>query len=390
LAANGEMFDYLATLGKFPEPICRFYFKQLLSALDYINSKGYCHRDLKPENLFFDEQFNLKLADFGFATVLQGKLGDGNLTTILGTESYMAPELSIKSQKYHGVPADLFSASVILFIFMTGRPPFRSAHPKDDRYGKMCRNQHKNFWKDIIARGHNLDTSFMELLTSLFAFDPVNRPSIAEIMTSPWMKGQTATHEEAYAWLSKGKQKVDKSMADQKIKDDEDKKKQKAQKNPNQNMAFTETVAHRGEGRSEKSEKKIANDALMAEKLEAMDLNRMSLPVKCCDGILPNTLISGLDRKTFVEHCMQTSSVLALGDLDWNVEKFRAKFVTKGTEMPGDGSEVGVSVTLTECGRGLKYVDISRTSGSAIKFMEIRDNFRQEFEKLLPELEPTA
>jgi len=50
IASNGEMFDYLATLGKFPEQICRFYFKQLLSALNYIHAKGYCHRDLKPEN----------------------------------------------------------------------------------------------------------------------------------------------------------------------------------------------------------------------------------------------------------------------------------------------------------------------------------------------------
>jgi len=104
----------------------------------------------------------LKLADFGFATILGGKQGDGHLTTILGTESYMAPELGIKSNNYHGAPADLFSSAVILFIFMTGRPPFRAAHPKDERYGKMCRNMHKNFWKDLVARGHKLDTAFME------------------------------------------------------------------------------------------------------------------------------------------------------------------------------------------------------------------------------------
>jgi len=127
-----------------------------------MHGQGYCHRDLKPENLFFDDQFNLKLADFGFATVLQGKESDGNLHTILGTESYMAPELNIKTNRYHGVPADLFSAAVILFIFMTGRPPFRCATPKDDRYGNMCRNQHKKFWTQICTKGHKLDTSFME------------------------------------------------------------------------------------------------------------------------------------------------------------------------------------------------------------------------------------
>lgn len=64
-------------------------------ALYYLHSKGYAHRDLKPENVLFDKDFNLKIADFGFATLLD-KYGDGKLKTILGTEGYMAPELNAK------------------------------------------------------------------------------------------------------------------------------------------------------------------------------------------------------------------------------------------------------------------------------------------------------
>jgi len=45
--------------------------------LEYCNSQGITHRDLKPENLLFDEIFNLKVADFGFATAIAGKNGDG-------------------------------------------------------------------------------------------------------------------------------------------------------------------------------------------------------------------------------------------------------------------------------------------------------------------------
>jgi serine/threonine protein kinase len=51
---------------------------------------------MKPENLLFDENFNLKIADFGFATALEGKDGSGYLRTVLGTESYMAPEIHAK------------------------------------------------------------------------------------------------------------------------------------------------------------------------------------------------------------------------------------------------------------------------------------------------------
>jgi len=42
---------------------------------------------MKPENLLFDKNFILKIADFGFSTLLQGRDGSGYNKTILGTES---------------------------------------------------------------------------------------------------------------------------------------------------------------------------------------------------------------------------------------------------------------------------------------------------------------
>lgn len=67
LATGGELFDYVATTGKFSEKISRFYFHQLIEGLDYVHQQGITHRDLKPENVLFDSKFNLKIADFGFA-----------------------------------------------------------------------------------------------------------------------------------------------------------------------------------------------------------------------------------------------------------------------------------------------------------------------------------
>ena len=54
LATGGELFDYVATTGRFNEPIARFYFRQLIEGLDYVHQKGVTHRDLKPENVLFD------------------------------------------------------------------------------------------------------------------------------------------------------------------------------------------------------------------------------------------------------------------------------------------------------------------------------------------------
>ena len=73
LATGGELFEYISTTGPFDERYCRFYFRQLIYGLEYIHSRGICHRDLKPENLLLDENFNMKIADFGFACPIKGR-----------------------------------------------------------------------------------------------------------------------------------------------------------------------------------------------------------------------------------------------------------------------------------------------------------------------------
>ena len=66
LMEGGEIFDYVA-LKHFDQPICRYVFNELLSALSFIHKAGVSHRDLKPENIMLDGQFNVKIAEFGFA-----------------------------------------------------------------------------------------------------------------------------------------------------------------------------------------------------------------------------------------------------------------------------------------------------------------------------------
>ena len=95
----------------------------MILGLEYMHNAGFAHRDLKPDNLLLDKNFNLKIADFGFAGPIAGRFGDGYLTTYLGTRPYMAPEIS-EHKAYKGEIVDIFAACIILFIMISGTPPF--------------------------------------------------------------------------------------------------------------------------------------------------------------------------------------------------------------------------------------------------------------------------
>ena len=76
LAPNGELYEYLRHTGHFQEELARFYFRQLIDGLAYMHSQGIAHRDLKLENLLLDDEFNLKIADFGFSSKADGEKDD--------------------------------------------------------------------------------------------------------------------------------------------------------------------------------------------------------------------------------------------------------------------------------------------------------------------------
>lgn len=120
---GGEFFTLLRQIIRFPAENVRFYSSQIILAIEYLHSKDIIYRDLKPENILIDRKGYLKLTDFGFAKIVNGKT-----YTMCGTPEYMAPEVIMKGAGYD-LTADWWSFGVFLFEMIEGQPPFFDDNP---------------------------------------------------------------------------------------------------------------------------------------------------------------------------------------------------------------------------------------------------------------------
>ncbi|KAJ7155501.1 kinase-like domain-containing protein [Mycena crocata] len=116
---GGELFEYLCKKGRLPTEEALGYFQQIIAAIDYCHQFNIAHRDLKPENILLDEDFNVKIADFGMAAWQ----ANGMLRTSCGSPHYAAPEI-VSAKAYNGSAADIWSCGVILHALLAGRLPF--------------------------------------------------------------------------------------------------------------------------------------------------------------------------------------------------------------------------------------------------------------------------
>ncbi|EDV29580.1 uncharacterized protein TRIADDRAFT_49700 [Trichoplax adhaerens] len=164
--SGGELFDYLVKKGRLSPKEARKYFRQIISALDFCQSHCICHRDLKPENLLLDGKMNIKVADFGMASLQKI------------SPHYVCPEI-IRGEKYDGRKADVWSAGVILFALLVGSLPF-----DDENLRRLL---------DKVKKGNFSIPDFVpsecqDLLKRMIEKDPEKRYSIADVYKHPWMK----------------------------------------------------------------------------------------------------------------------------------------------------------------------------------------------------------
>ncbi|XP_047005202.1 phosphorylase b kinase gamma catalytic chain, skeletal muscle/heart isoform isoform X3 [Schistocerca americana] len=190
LCKNGELFDYLTSVVALSEKKTRYIMRQLFEALQYVHGKNIVHRDLKPENILLDDNFNIKLTDFGFARVV--KPGE-KLFDLCGTPGYLAPEVlkcnMFETAEGYSYDVDIWACGVIMFTLLVGCPPFW--HRKQMVMLRKIMEGDFSFtspeWADITEPPK-------DLIRKLLVVDPNERISIKEALNHPFF--QIMEHKE--------------------------------------------------------------------------------------------------------------------------------------------------------------------------------------------------
>ncbi len=182
LATGGDLFDKIEPDVGIEEEIAHFYFKQLISAVDFIHARGVAHRDLKPENIFLDNGGNLKIGDFGLAALFRhSKSGKRRKChTMCGSPPYIAPEV-IKGS-YAPDIADVWSCGVILFVLMCGITPWDEPLDCDPDFKRFVQQGGKTLEHPWSI----LPLPVLSLLRGMLKLDPEKRFKIDDVRKHPW------------------------------------------------------------------------------------------------------------------------------------------------------------------------------------------------------------
>ena len=230
---GGELFTKIATQGKLSDNVTKRYFHQIMDAVKFCHNLFVCHRDIKPENILLDAHDNVKIADFGFASIMEPEPGsdvgtDGNdtntrlvtigedsknngpieplrdfvpgsdeslppkpnkfrnlpskrmqkMSTMCGTTQYMAPEI-VNRDSYRGDKADIWSCGIVLFVLLAGYLPFDS-HDSEIVIQKIKAGMFEipSFISDLAR----------DVIAKMLTPNPLFRPGAKTILSHQWLQ----------------------------------------------------------------------------------------------------------------------------------------------------------------------------------------------------------
>ncbi|KDP36877.1 hypothetical protein JCGZ_08168 [Jatropha curcas] len=180
LCSGGELFDRIIARGSYTEREAASIMRQIVNVVHACHFMGVMHRDLKPENFLLvskEEKSPLKATDFGLSVFIeQGKI----YRDIVGSAYYVAPEVLNRN---YGKEIDVWSAGVILYILLSGAPPFWGENEKGifEAVAKGQLDLQSSPWPKISS-------SAKDLIKKMLTRDPKKRITAAQALEHPWLK----------------------------------------------------------------------------------------------------------------------------------------------------------------------------------------------------------
>ncbi|XP_010909026.1 calcium-dependent protein kinase 26 isoform X2 [Elaeis guineensis] len=179
LCAGGELFDRIIERGHFSERKAAELTRIIVGVVEACHSLGVMHRDLKPENFLLvhkDDDSSLKAIDFGLSVFFKpGQV----FTDVVGSPYYVAPEVLLK---HYGPEADVWTAGVILYILLSGVPPFWAETQQGifDAVLKGVIDFDSDPWPLI-------SDSAKDLIRKMLCSSPSERLTAHEVLCHPWI-----------------------------------------------------------------------------------------------------------------------------------------------------------------------------------------------------------
>ena len=171
-ASRGQLYTLLKQNTKFDQKMTSQFLREIISAVKYLHEHNIIHRDIKPENILLDQNYRIKLCDFGWSNYCSP---NEKRKTFCGTREYISPEMIKKLPHDHRV--DIWSIGVLLFECLAGYPPFTGAN--DSEVFRRI-NQLKIKWPiDFPPLAKNLVMKILKI-------NPEERPSLDEILKHSW------------------------------------------------------------------------------------------------------------------------------------------------------------------------------------------------------------
>uniref|UniRef100_A0A667Y3X4 Dual specificity protein kinase TTK n=1 Tax=Myripristis murdjan TaxID=586833 RepID=A0A667Y3X4_9TELE len=168
----------------------KFYWKNMLEAVQTIHKHGIVHSDLKPAN-FVIVNASLKLIDFGIANRIQPDVTSIMKDSQVGTLNYMPPEAikdtsskSGKASSKISPKGDVWSLGCILYCMTYGKTPFQSITNQITKLHAIIDPSHEIEFPDISEK------DLLDVLKRCLVRNPRERISIAELLEHPYLQLQ--------------------------------------------------------------------------------------------------------------------------------------------------------------------------------------------------------